>query len=51
MCTICAEVLVRAVGTVLSAIAGVGDVNAAAIVTLKLIVGAVTSAHCEHRYE
>lgn len=42
--TVGAEVLIRAVWTLLLPIAGVRDVDAAAVVTLELIVGAVTRA-------
>ena len=40
-----AEVLVWVVGTVLLSVAGVVDVDAAAVVTQELVVGAVTGAH------
>lgn len=44
--TVRAEVLIRAVWTVLFAIAGVSDVDAAAVVTLELVAGAAPRAHC-----
>lgn len=47
--TVWAEVFIGAVWTVLLPITGVGDVNAAAIIALELVVWAVTGTHCGHR--
>lgn len=46
--TVRAEVFIRAVWTLLLPIAGVSDVDTAAVVALELIVGAVTCAPWAH---
>lgn len=47
--TVWAEILIRAIRTVLLPIAGVGDVDTAAVVTPELVVWTMTSANCEHK--
>lgn len=49
--TVGAEGLVRAVRTVLLPVAGVRDVDAAAVVALELVVGAAARAHCGHKHQ